>query len=41
MDEIKCPCYVRGYMEDDDCAKTDCNNCCPLILLEEADLETD
>lgn len=30
MDEIKCPCGLRNYMEDEDCKKTNCNACCPL-----------
>ena len=30
MDEIKCPCGLRHNMEEEDCAKTDCDICCPL-----------
>lgn len=30
MAEIKCPCGLRNYMEEDDCKKIDCNTCCPL-----------
>lgn len=30
MDEIKCPCGLRNYMEEEDCKKTNCNACCPL-----------
>lgn len=30
MDEIKCPCHLRDYMEEDDCRKTLCCDCCPL-----------
>ena len=28
--EIKCPCGLRDYMEEEDCKKTDCKDCCPL-----------
>lgn len=30
MAEIKCPCGLRNYMEEEDCKKTNCNACCPL-----------
>ena len=30
MAEIKCPCGLRNYMEEEDCRKTNCNDCCPL-----------
>ena len=30
MDEIKCPCGLRNYMEEVDCKQTNCNACCPL-----------
>lgn len=30
MAEIKCPCRLRNYMEEEDCKKTNCNDCCPL-----------
>lgn len=30
MEEIKCPCGLRNYMEEEDCEKTSCNVCCPL-----------
>ena len=30
MAEIKCPCGLRNYMEEEDCKKTTCNACCPL-----------
>ena len=30
MAEIKCPCGLRNYMEEEDCKKTVCNACCPL-----------
>lgn len=33
--EIKCPCGLRKYMEADDCNKTDCDKCCPLVTEEE------
>lgn len=28
--KLKCPCGLRSYMEEDDCSKTKCNDCCPL-----------
>jgi hypothetical protein len=28
--ELVCPCSLREHMEEDDCAKMDCNKCCPL-----------
>ena len=28
--EQKCPCGLRDYMEEEDCSKTKCNDCCPL-----------
>lgn len=31
MAEIKCPCGLRNYMEWEDCEKTRCNSCCPLV----------
>ena len=30
MAEIKCPCGLRNNMEEEDCKKTNCNDCCPL-----------
>lgn len=30
MVEIKCPCGLRDYMEEADCEKTLCCDCCPL-----------
>lgn len=30
MEDIKCPCGLRGHMESEDCDKTNCNDCCPL-----------
>lgn len=30
MRDIKCPCGLRGYMEEEDCSKTPCDACCPL-----------
>lgn len=30
MAESKCPCGLRNYMEEEDCKKTNCNDCCPL-----------
>lgn len=31
MEELNpCPCGLRGYMEDEDCQKTECSECCPL-----------
>ena len=27
---IKCPCKLRDYMNEDDCRKTLCCECCPL-----------
>lgn len=29
-EEIKCPCGLRDYMEDEDCERTLCCCCCPL-----------
>lgn len=30
MIEIKCPCGLRDYMEEEDCYETECCECCPL-----------
>ena len=30
MEDIKCPCGLRGHMESEDCDKTNCDDCCPL-----------
>lgn len=30
MKDIKCPCGMRDYMEEEDCSKASCNDCCPL-----------
>lgn len=31
INNIKCPCSLRQYMELEDCDKTDCEQCCPLV----------
>ena len=30
--EIQCPCGLREHMEEEGCKKTDCNDCCPLLI---------
>ena len=30
MSEIKCPCGLRKHMEDEDCRRTLCCECCPM-----------
>ena len=37
MAEIKCPCGWREYMEDEDCKKVNCDDCCPLLTPTNAD----
>lgn len=39
--EVKCPCDKQKHMTGKDCAKTDCDECCPLrkAAAEEADAE--
>lgn len=36
MSKIECPCGLRDHMDDADCRKTLCCECCPLQTEEAA-----
>lgn len=37
MNDIKCPCHLRNYMEEEDCHKVACDDCCHLLMGDDVD----
>ena len=41
MKDIKCPCGLRNHMDEEDCNKTNCDDCCPLAKGEQMTMNED